>query len=67
MYIPGTLPSELGYIGGLRAFGATGNLIGGTVPAEWFTLTKMGIFYIDENEISGPIPNYLDQWTDLSK
>lgn len=65
--LTGTIPSEIGMMEELRDFSVAENALNGPIPSELVDLTKLTAFYVDQNELTGSIPDFLDQWTSLGK
>lgn len=52
----GTLPSQLGNLGGLQFLWLHNNALVGTIPATLGNLSNLRMLYLYENQLSGPIP-----------
>ena len=59
--VGGTLVNEIDYLSMLEVFTMDGhpNHIGGTIPTQFGNLTALRIFDLDENELTGTIPEQI--------
>ena len=63
--LEGTLPQELGDLGGLRYLHLGDNKLSGPIPAELDGLARLGALFLGDNDLSGPLPEELAELDSL--
>ena len=63
--LEGTLPKELGDLGGLRYLHLGDNALNGPIPAELGGLGRLGALFLRDNNLSGPLPEELAELDSL--
>ncbi|KAK1290639.1 putative LRR receptor-like serine/threonine-protein kinase [Acorus calamus] len=64
--LTGTIPLEFKNLEKIQELHLTGNRLEGSIPQEIFqSMTNLGILFLDQNMLSGPIPSHVGNLTSL--